>query len=157
MLQSAGAKSAFRSRSVAVTFRPVESPHRAASRWIWVSTGNAGWPKACAITTLAVLWPTPGKASSASKSPGTTPPWRSTRIRDSSRMFRALAGASPHDLMIAWMSRAASRAMASGVRARAKRRGVTWFTRTSVHWADRTTARSSVYGSSCCSGMGGSG
>jgi endonuclease-3 len=71
--------------------------------------------------------------------------------------LEALAGASPHDLMIVWMSRAASRAMASGVRARAKRRGVTWFTRTSVHWADRTTARSSVYGSSCCSGMGGSG
>ena len=33
-----------------------------------VSTGNAGTPNACAITTLAVLWPTPASFSSASKS-----------------------------------------------------------------------------------------
>jgi hypothetical protein len=32
-----------------------------------VSTGNAGTPKAWHMTTLAVLWPTPGSASSAAK------------------------------------------------------------------------------------------
>ena len=37
---------------------------------MWVSTGKAGTPKAWAITTEAVLWPTPGRASSAAKSCG---------------------------------------------------------------------------------------
>ena len=41
---------------------------------MWVSTGNAGTPKACTISTEAVLWPTPGRASSASKLGGTSPP-----------------------------------------------------------------------------------
>ena len=40
---------------------------------MWVSTGKAGTPKAGDITTLAVLWPTPGSASSASKLWGTSP------------------------------------------------------------------------------------
>ena len=46
---------AFRSRSVRSTVVPFDSPHRAARRWMWVSTGNAGTPNACDMTTLAVL------------------------------------------------------------------------------------------------------
>ncbi len=111
---------------------------------MWVSTGKAGWPKAWAMTTLAVLWPTPGSDSSSSKLAGTWPPWRLAMISDRARMFLALAGASPHGRMTDSISRGDSRAMASGVRARANRSGATWFTRTSVHWADSTTAINSV-------------
>ena len=49
-----------------------------------VSTGNAGTPNAWVITTLAVLWPTPGRASSSSNVRGTSPPCCATRIFDSS-------------------------------------------------------------------------
>src|SRR5262249_38127738 len=51
----------------------------------------------------------------------------------------------------------ASFAIASGVRAFANRRGVTSFTRASVHCAESTTATRSVNGSWWRSGMGGSG
>ena len=47
--------------------------------------------------------------------------------------------------------------MSAGVEAAAKSAGVTWFTRSSVHWADSTTAISSVNGSSCSRGMPASG
>ena len=67
-------KTALRSRSVRSTLVPLESPQRAASRWMWVSTGNAGTPKAWAMTTPAVLCPTPGRSSNASKEAGTSPP-----------------------------------------------------------------------------------
>jgi len=43
-------------------------------RKTWVSTASVGSPKATLSTTLAVLRPTPGKASSASRSFGTSPP-----------------------------------------------------------------------------------
>ena len=44
------------------------------SRNRWVSTAIVGWPKALFSTTLAVFRPTPGSASSASRSSGTLPP-----------------------------------------------------------------------------------
>ena len=124
---------------------------------MWVSTGNAGLPKACAITTLAVLCPTPGSASSSSKVAGTRPPWRSTMSCDSARMFLAFVGESPHERTTRSISFTESLAMASGVRARAKSRGVTSLTRASVHCAESTTATRSVNGSSWPSGMGGAG
>ena len=46
-----------------------------------VSTGKVAMPNACDNTTLAVLCPTPGSASSASISEGTTPPCRSINNR----------------------------------------------------------------------------
>ena len=56
-----------------------------------VSTGIADWPNATACITLAVLRPTPGKRSNASKSLGTSPSYSSTSIRESSTRCRALA------------------------------------------------------------------
>jgi hypothetical protein len=41
------------------------------------------------MTTLAVLWPTPGSASSAAKSAGTAPPWRSSSSSDRRLRWRA--------------------------------------------------------------------
>ena len=54
-----------------------------------VSTGKVCSPKAWAITTLAVLLPTPGSATRASKSRGTSPPCSSHSI--SAARFRAFA------------------------------------------------------------------
>ena len=50
-----------------------------------VSTGKAGCPKPCDITTLAVLCPTPGSISNSNKFSGTSS-YFSTRIRDSSEI-----------------------------------------------------------------------
>ena len=48
-------------------------PSRLATRKTWVSTARVDSPKAVLRTTLAVLRPTPGSASSASRSGGTSP------------------------------------------------------------------------------------
>jgi hypothetical protein len=45
--QDAFGKMAFRSRSVRSTVVPFDSPHRAAKRWMWVSTGKVGHDHAC--------------------------------------------------------------------------------------------------------------
>ena len=64
-----------------------------------VSTGNAGTPNACAITTLAVLCPTPGSSSNSANVRGTAPPCFSTRMRDSPAIAFAFCGESPHGRM----------------------------------------------------------
>ncbi len=114
---------------------------------MWVSTGKAGWPNAWVITTLAVLWPTPGSASSAAKSAGTSPPCSRTSCPARPFRLRAFWGASPQVRMRFWISATGRGAIASGVAARANSAGVTRFTRSSVHWADSTTATSRVKGS----------
>ena len=53
---------------------PGARPVRLATRKTWVSTAMVGWPKAELSTTFAVLRPTPGSFSSASRVPGTSPP-----------------------------------------------------------------------------------
>jgi hypothetical protein len=55
-----------------------------------VSTATVGWPNAVFSTTLAVLRPTPGRRSSASRSPGTSPPCSLMSISDSATTFFAL-------------------------------------------------------------------
>jgi len=122
-----------------------------------VSTGKAGSPKACTLTTLAVLWPTPGSVSSVARSRGTRSPCSSTSARESAAMFLALVGARPQLRIKRWISPGFSFAIAAGVEARAKSAGVTWLTRASVHCADSTTATSKVKGSSCWSGIAASG
>jgi len=143
-IHSSSGKSAFRSRSVSTTLRPLDSPQRSAKRWMWVSTGKAGTPKACDITTLAVLCPTPGSASSSSKLLGTRPPCSSTSCCESAWMFFDFAGDSPQGRMMLRISGTRSFAIAAGWSARANSFGVTRFTRSSVHCAESTTAISSV-------------
>jgi hypothetical protein len=59
-------------------------------------------------------------------------------------MWRALVGASPQVRIRLRISATFSFAIASGVSARAKSPGVTWFTRASVHCAESSTATSKV-------------
>ena len=57
----------------------VVHPRRRESLPTWVSTVMAGCPKALPSTTLAVLRPTPGRATSSSRLRGTRPSKRSVR------------------------------------------------------------------------------
>ena len=109
-----------------------------------VSTGNAGTPNACAITTDAVLCPTPGNSSSAPKSAGTCPPCFSTSNRDNPAIATDFCGDNPHGLINSRISSTGTAIIASGVAARANNPGVTKFTRASVHCADNSTATSNV-------------
>ena len=122
-----------------------------------VSTGKAATPKACTITTLAVLCPTPGSVSRSAGSAGTRPPCSSSKRFESAARARAFWGASPQLRIRPSIVGAGRRAIASGVAAAAKSAGVTWLTRASVHWAESTTETSSVKGSACSSGTAGSG
>ena len=110
---------------------------------MWVSTGNAGTPKAWAMTTLAVLWPTPASDSRKSQSGSTSPPASTIWCAIVDR-FRALVGARPSSRMWPRISSGDSAAISSGVDAAANSDGVTWFTFLSVVWADSATATSSV-------------
>ena len=64
-------------------------PSRLATRKTCVSTASVGSPKAVLRTTLAVLRPTPGSASSAARSCGVSPPCCSRIARDSAMTCRA--------------------------------------------------------------------
>ena len=70
-------------------------PVRLATRNTCVSTASVASPKATFSTTLAVLRPTPGRASSDARSCGTSPPCFSSSSRQVSMTFFALALNSP--------------------------------------------------------------
>ena len=117
-----------------------------------VSTAIVASPKATFSTTLAVLRPTPGSASSASRERGTCPPCRSIRIAQVANRFFALLRNSP---MVRMCSVSAGRPNArifSGELATANKRRVALLTPTSVACADSSTAASNsntlVYSSS---------
>ena len=69
---------------------PEARPSRCATRNTCVSTASVGSPKAVLSTTLAVLRPTPGRASSASRWCGTSPPCSAMSACDSPITFFAL-------------------------------------------------------------------
>ncbi len=128
-----------------------------AKRWIWVSTGKAGWPKLWDMTTDAVLCPTPGNLSSASKDSGTIPLCSLIKIWLSPWMAFDFAGDKPQGLMISLISSTVNNTMSWGVSALAKSSGVILLTLSSVHWAESRTAINSVKASLCSRGMGVSG
>ncbi len=105
-----------------------------------VSTGNAGTPNACDITTLAVLCPTPGSSSNSSNVRGTCPPCFSINSRESSWIALAFRGASPQGRTMALISSTVRAAIAAGLSAILKSAGVTRLTRLSVHCAESSTA-----------------
>ena len=125
---------------------PGASPVRLATRKMWVSTATVGWPKAVLSTTLAVLRPTPGSFSSASRSAGTSPPCSSSRICDSAITFFALVRNSPMVRMCASKPATPSATICAGVPATSNSRAVARLTDLSVACADSTTATSSWYG-----------
>ena len=103
-----------------------------------VSTGNAGSPNACAMTTLAVLWPTPGSSSSAARSRGTSPPCAATSTLAIACRFFALLPREPARADERQDLRAPSSSPSRARRVRAANSaGVTRLTRASVHCADR--------------------
>ena len=150
-------KTFLRSRSTCSTDLPGLSFHRIARRWICVSTGNAGTPKAWAMTTEAVLWPTPGSSSSSSKVRGTSP--ACFVMISFARPTSALdfCGASPSCLIRFRTFSTGSAAIFAGVPATANKAGVTSLTFLSVHCAESTTATSKVKASVWSSGTGVSG
>src|SRR5262249_9864596 len=108
-------------------------------------------------TTFAVLRPTPGSASSASREGGTAPPCSSTSLRDSAMTFFALVRNRPIVLMYARTRSSPSAAILAGVSAAANKAGVALLTPASVACAESTTAISSVNGLRCSSSVCGSG
>ena len=103
-------------------------------------------PKAFQRTTLAVFRPTPGRAVSPSRVRGTSPPWRSTMARQQPITLRALLRKKPVGRIVSSSSAGSASARSFAVRYRRKRVGVTWLTRSSVHWAARMVAISSWSG-----------
>ena len=121
-------------------------PVRLATRKMWVSTAMVGSPKAVLSTTLAVLRPTPGSVSSASRVRGTSPPYSATSFRDSATRFFALVRKRPMVRMMSVIAGSPSATIFSGVSALANSAGVALLTPASVACADSTTATSSVNG-----------
>ena len=66
--------------------------------------------------------------------PGTLPWYFSSSIREAKTMSRALARKKPQEWMWGSRSSGSAAARASRVGNWAKRAGVTWLTRSSVHW-----------------------
>ena len=115
-------------------------------RKMWVSTAMVGSPKAMLSTTFAVLRPTPGSASSASRVRGTSPPCSATSFCDSATTFFALVRKRPMVLIRSCTRASPSAAILAGVSAAANSAGVALLTPASVACADSTTATSSVNG-----------
>ena len=74
---------------------------------------------------------------------GTSPPCLSTRPRAKPVMLRAFARKKPVERMISSTSARGAAASLGASPYLSKRRGVTWLTRSSVHWADRIVATAS--------------
>ena len=88
-----------RCSSTSRTSLPGARPVRFATRKMCVSTAIVGCPNAVLRITFAVLRPTPGSASSASRDSGTLPPCCSSRMRHISMTFFAFVLYRPIVLM----------------------------------------------------------
>ena len=99
-----------------------------------------GSPNPTLSTTLAVLRPTPGRASKASRVRGTSPPYASTKILQVSNKCRALLRYSPMVLICDSKPSSPKASMRWGVGATTNKRRVALFTPTSVACADSKTA-----------------
>ena len=96
------------------------------------------------ITTDAVLCPTPGKASKASKLSGTLPSYLSHKILLSSAIALDFLGDKPQGLMIFLITSGSTKDISKGLSAKENSSGVTLFTLISVHCADNKTAINNV-------------
>ena len=122
---------------------PSTRPMRLTSRMQWVSVTMAGLPNTSPMIRLALLRPTPGSASRASKSSGTLPSYSSRRIRIQALMSRALLRPRPQGLTMASISSGVASARACTLGYLANSSSVTTFTLASVHWAASRTPTSS--------------
>jgi hypothetical protein len=92
---------------------------------------------------LAVLRPTPGSASSAARSFGTSLSYSAIKASDSAMTFFALVLNRPIVLMCCFRPSSPKATICSGVFTSAKSARVALLTPASVAWADSTTATSS--------------
>src|SRR5262249_48364896 len=136
---------------------PVAMPVRLPTRKMWVSTAMVASPNATLSTTFAVLRPTPGSASNASRVRGTSPPCSSAIFLDNAMRFFALVRKRPMVLINPCTRSSPSVAIFSGVSAAANSAGVALLTPASVACAESTTATSNVNGLMCLSSPLGSG
>src|SRR3990172_2549445 len=111
-----------------------------------VSTGSALAPKHATRRIEAVFLPTPGSAVSASIVAGTFPPCRSAIAAESPRIAFALFRKKPVGRTVSSTASGNAAASARGSGYLRNSAGVTWFTRSSVHWAASTVATSSSKG-----------
>src|ERR1700709_1288584 len=116
-----------------------------------------GWPNAVFRITLAVLRPTPGSASSASRLSGTSPPYCSIRILHVAITFFAFVRNNPMVLMYSVTPSSPSASTLAGVLATGYMRRIALFTETSVACADSITEISNSNGDSCSSSVVGCG
>ena len=96
---------------------------------------------------LALLRPTPGRASSSSKVVGTWQSYLSRSTRIQAEMSRALEWPRPQGLTMASMSSGSAAARAATPGYLAKSSSTTTLTRASVHWAASRTLTSSCQAS----------
>ena len=136
---------------------PVAMPVLLPTRKMWVSTAIVGSPKAMLSTTFAVLRPTPGSASSASRVRGTSPACSSTSFFDKATTFFALVRKRPMVFTSSRTRSSPNAAIFCGVSAAANSAGVALLTPASVACAESTTATSRVNGLTCLSSPLGSG
>ena len=120
-------------------------PMRFTRRIQWVSVTMAGFPNTSPMIRLALLRPTPGRASSLSKSSGTFPPYSSRSILMQALMSLALLFPSPQGWTISSMASAGASARAFTSGNFSYNFSTTTFTRASVHWAARRTLTSSFH------------
>ena len=137
--------------------RPRASPSRFATRKMCVSTGIVDCPNALFNTTFAVLRPTPGSSSNASRCCGTVPSYFSSRAAHVARIFFTLPGYSPIVRTYAVRPSCPSARIAAGVLATGNNLRVARFTPLSVACAERITAISNSNGVECSSSVTGCG
>ena len=125
---------------------PGARPVRFETRKICVSTAMVGSPKAVLSTTLAVFLPTPGKASSAARSSGTSELCSSTNILQVLIIFLALVLNKPMVLIYFFKPLSFNAAIFFGVGAFLNKASVALFTPLSVDCAERITAISNSKG-----------
>ena len=127
-------------RSTSKGVLPGAKPVRFPRRNKWVSTAIVGSPNATFKTTFAVLRPTPGRASSASRVLGTLPPCKSTSMWQVWSKCRALLRKRPMVLM--WFSKPSKPKLRifCGVGATTNNRRVALLTPMSVACAESNTA-----------------
>ena len=104
----------------------------------------AGSAPSSLSTTLAVLRPTPGRASSAPRSSGTSPSCASTRMRAAAITFLALVRYSPIERIASVSPSSPSASILAGVSTEANSGRVARLTPLSVAWAESATATTRV-------------
>ena len=146
LVQCLAGKSAVKSASTASAVLNWVKPRRRETRRTCRSTGKPGTLSACPNTTLAVFRPTPGSLTSDFIDAGTVPSWSSASSAAAPLRDRALERKNPVGLTNVSSSSRSASASDLGFGNLLNRSGVTLFTRSSVHCADKIVATNNSNG-----------